>query len=136
MDRGTGRPQQEAAKQIMNDRVEEELRRAPAGTREALQAFKQNGKIEDLEAFVRGIIGRNIDDEFLEVLENAEPSTRFIEDLGIDSLTMVEIAMTLEEALDVELLDEDLQELATLREMRNYLQKKTAEQRAPPPDSA
>lgn len=107
----------------MEDRLEEELRRAPQGTREALLAFKQTGETEQLETFARGIIARNIDDSFQEVLEKADDNTRMIDDLGIDSLTMVEIAITLEDALDIELVDEELKELATLGDIRNHLVK-------------
>lgn len=105
----------------MEDRLEEELRRAPSGTREALQAFKQTGDLQQLETFARGIIARNIDDAYLEVLENADAATRMMDDLGIDSLTMVEIAITFEDALDIELIDEELRALETLGDIRKHL---------------
>lgn len=105
----------------MEDRLEEELKRAPEGTREALLAFKQTGELRQLEIFARGIIARNIDDAYLEVLEGADDSTRMMDDLGIDSLTMVEIAITFEDALDIELVDEELRELETLGDMRKHL---------------
>ena len=105
----------------MEDRLEEELRRAPKGTREALQAFKENGDLKQLEIFARGIIARNIDDDYADVLAEANDETRMIDDLGIDSLTMIEIAITFEDALDIELIDEELRELQTLGDVRQYL---------------
>lgn len=119
----------------MEDRLEEELRRAPEGTREALQAYKQSGELEQLEKFAHGIIARNIDDSYLEVLDQADDATHMVDDLGIDSLTMVEIAITLEDALDIELIDEELKELETLGDMRDHLLKllgKSATAEAPP----
>lgn len=109
----------------MEDRLEEELRRAPEGTREALQGFKQTGELQQLEKFVHGIIARNIDDTYLETLESADDATRVVDDLGIDSLTMVEIAITLEDALGIELIDEELRELETLGDIRKHLIKLT-----------
>ena len=110
----------------MEDRLEEELRRAPEGTREALQAFRETGDLKQLEIFAKGIIARNIDDDYIDVLEQADDSTRMIDDLGIDSLTMVEIAITFEDALDIELVDDDLRTLETLGDMRKHLQKQIA----------
>lgn len=107
----------------MEDRLEEELRRAPDGTREALLAFKASGDLEQLEIFAKGIIARNIDDDYMEVLERANDATHMIEDLGIDSLTMVEIAITFEDALDIELIDDELRELQTLGDIRQHLVK-------------
>ncbi len=105
----------------MEDRLEEELRRAPAGTREALMTYKQTGDLENLERFALGIIARNIDDAYNEALQKADDSTRMIDDLGIDSLTMVEIAITLEDALDIEFIVDELRELETLGDIRGYL---------------
>lgn len=108
----------------MEDRLEEELRRAPEGTREALLAFKETGELKQLEVFAHGIIARNIDDAYLDILNNADDATRMVDDLGIDSLTMVEIAITFEDALDIELIDEELREVETLGDIRQYLLKK------------
>lgn len=107
----------------MENRLEEELRRAPEGTREALQAFRETGDLKQLEIFAKGIIARNIDDDYIDVLEQADDSTRMVDDLGIDSLTMVEIAITFEDALDIELVDDDLRLLETLGAMREHLKK-------------
>lgn len=105
----------------MEKRLEEELRRAPEGTTEALKAFKESGDLIQLEVFAKGVIARNIDDSYLDVLEKADDSTRMVDDLGIDSLTMLEIAMTFEDALGIELIDDELRELETYGSMRDYL---------------
>ncbi len=105
----------------MDKRLEDELDRAPKGTREALSAFKESGDLDQLEVFAKGIIARNIDDAYAEVLNKADDSTRMVDDLGIDSLTMLEIAMTFEDALGIELIDDELSGIKTYGGMREYL---------------
>jgi len=104
-----------------NDRLEEELRRAPAGTREALVAFKETHDPKQLELFIRGIVARNIDDSYESELEQLEAQANFVETLGIDSLTMMEIVMTLEDALEVELMDDSLKEKQTFTDLKDYI---------------
>ncbi|NBB80131.1 MAG: hypothetical protein GVY36_11915 [Verrucomicrobia bacterium] len=119
----------------MDNRLEEELRRAPEGTKEALEAFKSSGDLSQLERFAYGIIARNIDESYHEALENADDSTRMIDDLGIDSLSMLDIVMTLEDALDIDLIDEDVVGLETLGDMKAELVRKIEDSKAHPDHS-
>ena len=50
--------------------------------------------------------------------------TRFVEDLGVDSLDMVELIQNLEEEYSVEFDAEDMSELKTVGEVISYLQDK------------
>lgn len=95
--------------------------RCPTGTRDALVRFKETGDSNELEVFARGLLARNIDDEYLPVLEAGSQDLRIIEDLGIDSLTMTELAINFEDALDIELIDEELKELKTLGDVKGHL---------------
>ncbi len=106
---------------MADDRLEEELRRSPPGTKEALNAFKESGAPKQLELFLRGIVARNIDESYEEELEKADENTHFVDDLGIDSLTMVEIVMTLEDALEIELVDDAIKDLKTFKELQKYI---------------
>ena len=45
----------------------------------------------------------------------------FIEDLGADSLDIVELIMGIEEEFDIEIPDEDAEKLTTVREALNYV---------------
>lgn len=49
--------------------------------------------------------------------------TSFKEDLGADSLDLFEMVMTLEEEYDVEIPSEDLEDIKTLGDVENYIQK-------------
>jgi 3-hydroxyacyl-[acyl-carrier-protein] dehydratase len=116
----------------MNNRLEEELRRAPEGTREALEAFKLSGDQKQLERFSFGIIERNIDETYHPILQSADDSTRIIDDLGIDSLTMMEIVMTFEDALNIELIDDELKGMTTLGDMKAELLRKLESAKSSP----
>jgi acyl carrier protein len=47
---------------------------------------------------------------------------KFIEDLGADSLDVVELAMTIEEAFGVEIPEEDAEELFSAGDVATWLQ--------------
>jgi acyl carrier protein len=56
--------------------------------------------------------------------EEAVPQASFIEDLGADSLDIVELVMAMEEEFDVEIPDEDAEKLATVGAAVEYLREK------------
>ena len=53
-----------------------------------------------------------------EVTENA----RFIEDLGADSLDLVELVMRFEEEFDIEIPDEDAEKILSVRDAYAYVE--------------
>jgi acyl carrier protein len=57
---------------------------------------------------------------------NLTPTTTFKE-MGADSLDIVQILVGLEEAYDIELMDEDLQTIKNTGEFIEYVKKKVAE---------
>jgi len=50
------------------------------------------------------------------------PEAKFIEDLGADSLDIVELVMALEEEFGLDIPDEDADKLKTVGDALNYLQ--------------
>jgi acyl carrier protein len=48
-------------------------------------------------------------------------SSRFVEDLGADSLDCVELMIAIEDAYGIEFPDEDLSDLVTIAEVTDYL---------------
>ena len=78
---------------------------------------------EEVLEKVKGIIV-----EQLGVAENAVTmEASFIDDLGADSLDIVELVMALEEEYDVEIPSDDLAELNTVGDVINYLKDKGVE---------
>ena len=54
------------------------------------------------------------------------PEASFIDDLGADSLDIVELVMAMEEAFDVEIPDDDAEKIQTIGDAISYLKEKLA----------
>lgn len=52
------------------------------------------------------------------------PEARFIEDLGADSLDLVELIMGLEDKFGLEISDEDAEKIRTVQDAMNFIQSK------------
>ena len=55
--------------------------------------------------------------------EEVTPEASFIEDLGADSLDIVELVMAFEEEFGIEIPDEDAEKITTVQDAANYIQK-------------
>ena len=53
--------------------------------------------------------------------EDVTEGASFIEDLGADSLDIVELVMALEEEYDIEISDEDAEKIQTVGDAINYI---------------
>jgi len=51
------------------------------------------------------------------------PEANIVDDLGADSLDVVELVMALEEAFDVEIPDEEAEKIRTVKDVFGYLEK-------------
>jgi acyl carrier protein len=49
------------------------------------------------------------------------PQASFVDDLGADSLDLVELIMAMEEAFDKEISDEEAEKLQTVQDAINYI---------------
>jgi len=71
-----------------------------------------------IEDKVKQIIVEQIGVDEAEVTPNAH----FIDDLGADSLDLVELVMAFEEAFEVEIPDEDAEKIQTVKDAIEYIQ--------------
>ncbi|HET9973677.1 MAG TPA: acyl carrier protein [Streptosporangiaceae bacterium] len=55
--------------------------------------------------------------------DEVTPSKSFVDDLDIDSLSMVEIAVAAQDKFGVEIPDEQLKDLTTVQDVVNYVTK-------------
>ncbi len=63
--------------------------------------------------------------EQLGVDENqVDPSASFVDDLGADSLDIVELVMAFEEAFDIDIPDEDAEKIQTVQDAITYIENK------------
>lgn len=67
---------------------------------------------------IKGIVAENLNVEESTITD----ATSFKEDLGADSLDLFELVMALEEKYGVEIPTEDLQQIATVGDVKNYIE--------------
>lgn len=53
-----------------------------------------------------------------------EPSASFVDDLGADSLDIVELVMAFEEAFDLDIPDEEAEKIKTVKDAIDYIESK------------
>lgn len=56
--------------------------------------------------------------------EECVPEASFIDDLGADSLDLVELIMEMEEAFGIEIADEELEKIRTIKDVIEFLKSK------------
>jgi acyl carrier protein len=56
-------------------------------------------------------------------LEEVVPAASFVDDLGADSLDLVELIMSIEEEFDVEISDDDAEKMITVQDAMDYISK-------------
>jgi len=54
-------------------------------------------------------------------MEEVVPEASFVDDLGADSLDLVELIMSMEEEFDVEISDEDAEKITTVKDAFDYV---------------
>ena len=71
---------------------------------------------------VKEVVIEQLDCDPAEVKEDS----KFIEDLGADSLDVVELVMAFEEEFDIEIPDDSAEHILTVGDAVNYIQEKLA----------
>ncbi|MCP5058827.1 MAG: acyl carrier protein [bacterium] len=69
-------------------------------------------------------VGEIIVEQLGVTAEEVVPQASFIDDLGADSLDIVELVMAMEEAFDVEIPDEDAEKIQTIGSAVSYIKGK------------
>ncbi len=55
--------------------------------------------------------------------EEVKPESKFVEDLGADSLDVVEMIMALEEKFEIEIPDSDAEKIQSVQDVVDYIEK-------------
>ncbi len=77
-------------------------------------------RVEEIENKLKQIVMDRLDvDE-----DQITPEASFVEDLGADSLDIVELIMGIEEEFDIEIPDEDAEKLTTVGGALEYIKSK------------
>ena len=77
---------------------------------------------DSLEQQVRNIVAEQLGVDLAELRADAN----ILDDLGADSLDVVEMVMSLEEAFDIEVPDEDVEEMRTVSDVERYITRAVA----------
>jgi 3-hydroxymyristoyl/3-hydroxydecanoyl-(acyl carrier protein) dehydratase/acyl carrier protein len=101
--------------------LKEALKRCPAGTFEAALEYRFHGDSDRIPDVVTGIIERYIEPEKRPILRGADDSLSLVDGLGIDSLTMMEIVLLVEEVLRINFDNEELKQLRTLGDIKSFM---------------
>ncbi len=76
--------------------------------------------VEVLSERLRGLMAEQLGVEPGEM----KPDANILEDLGADSLDVVEMVMAIEEAFDIEIADEDAEAMRTVGDVEAYVAKR------------
>ena len=81
------------------------------GTMEGKMAAEVETKVRDIISEQLGV-----------AVDEVTPEASFIEDLGADSLDIVELVMALEEEYGIEISDEDAEKIRTVKDVIGYIE--------------
>jgi acyl carrier protein len=104
--------------------LRETLKRCSPATYYAACKFRKTGRDEDLQSVVLGVIERFVERELRPKLQSPDDALRLSEDLGLDSLTMMEIVMLAEDILPISTTNEELARLRTLADVETFFEQK------------
>ena len=74
---------------------------------------------QDIASEVKHIIKKQLDIKKKDI----KPESTFIEDLGADSLGLVELVLAFEEAFEIDIPDEDTEKIRTVQDAIDYIEK-------------
>ena len=101
--------------------LREALKRCSPSTFEAAVQFRKTGNPEHVPAVVIGVIERFVEPDLRVKLKDADDDLRLIEDLGIDSLTMMEIVILVEDVLTMSINNDELRNLRTVGDVKTFI---------------
>lgn len=104
--------------------LKESLRRCSPETIAAAVRYRETGDLAVIPQVVMGILERFQPTTAPIQLSQANEGMRLIEDLGLDSLTLLEVVMSIEEALKVHVENEELRQIRTLGQLNQFLHAK------------
>jgi 3-hydroxyacyl-[acyl-carrier-protein] dehydratase len=112
-------------KTIQNEEeLREALKRCPEQSINAAIEYSQTQDPSLVPVIVMGIVERFVEPDVRPLVRKGDDSSRLMEDLGIDSLLMVEIVMLIEETLGISIENEELRNLRTVGDVKVYLDAK------------
>jgi len=101
--------------------LRQSLKRCSADTIEAALDFRRTGDATLLPRVIFGIIQRFLEPESRDRMNSGDLSLRLMDDLGVDSLTLMEMIVLVEETLHVSIDNEEMRDLRTLEDIQLFV---------------
>ena len=108
------------------EEIKEELRRCSPETLAAAIRFREQGDQTAIPTVIYGLIERYQPSTATLPLKDANDNTRLVEDLGLDSLSLLEMVFAIEGVLKLQINNEELKEIRTLGKLNQFLRDKLA----------
>jgi len=101
--------------------LREALKRCSSAAVEAALQFRKTHDATHVPVVVIGVIERFVEPGLRPKLHAADDDLRMVEDLGIDSLTMMEIVILVEDVLQMQINNEELRNLRTVGDVKTFI---------------
>lgn len=111
--------------------LKESLKRCSPDALDAALAYRKTGNTDLIARVVLGIIERFLEPDQRPRLRDGGDDLRVIEDLGIDSLTLMEIVFLVEETLCISINNEELRDLRTVADVKIFIECKAKGEEPP-----
>jgi acyl carrier protein len=88
--------------------------------------FRETSNPHLLPAIITGVIERFVEPEQRALLRSGDDTLKLSEDLGLDSLTLMEIVLLTEDVFHITISAEEMHHLCTLGEIKHFISAKIA----------
>jgi len=104
--------------------LKESLKRCSPETIEAAIEYRRSRNVELVPTIVTGIIERFLEPDMKPQMRSGDDSLELFNDLGVDSLTMMEIVILVEEVIGVSIDNEELRDLRSIGDVKGFISEK------------
>lgn len=101
--------------------LRDSLKRCSPAAIEAAVGYRKTKDVALVPAVVIGVIERFVEADIRPKLRQGDDDLRLVEDLGVDSLTMMEIVILVEDVLQMQINNEELRNLRTVGDVKTFI---------------
>lgn len=102
-------------------RLRDALRHCPPAVHEAVRRFRQKPRPELLPLILNPLIERYVAPDLRARLQGPSDDLLLLEHLGLDSLSLMEIMIRLEDVFPITIRDDELRQVRTLGDIRQLI---------------
>jgi acyl carrier protein len=114
------------AKPAGPEKPEDKIRHLPAEVRASFRRFQTQGDLAALDPVIAAILADFVPRKSTTQFTDLPGSTRLIDDLGFDSLSITELVFFTEDLLGISIANEEILQVRTLDDLRQFVRRKVA----------